>query len=383
MPHVVIVGGGLSGLATAFRLRSAAPHVAVTVLEPQARAGGNVGTDDRDGFRVERGPNGFLDNKPAMLRLCHDAGLGGRLIPGSEGARTNRYVFVGGKLRKLPRGLLGLLTTPLLSLRGKLALLSEPFRRTPAPAGESVAEFVTRRAGRETADMFADALVTGIHGGDPAQLSVAAAFPRLPPHGARPRQHHPRLHARREAEEARRPAARRAAARAAADVVVPRGAGAAHRHPGRTAGRRREGGVAVRRVRAARRAGWVVRGRRGGTPGRRTRWCWPPRPTRQAEMLEDLDPALAGEIAGIPYNRIAVVAVGYRRGRLPGPLDGFGYIVAAEHPPRPARRAVVLVDLPGPRRPAWCCCAPCAAAATGPRSRTGPTTGWWTRCMRE
>src|SRR5262249_12790522 len=73
------------------------------------------------------------------------------------------------------------LTTPLLSLRGKWKLLTEPWRKTvPPQAEESVQQFVTRRAGKEAADVFADALVTGIHGGDPALLSVAATFPRLP-----------------------------------------------------------------------------------------------------------------------------------------------------------------------------------------------------------
>ena len=116
-----------------------------------------------------------------MPQLCSDLGLADRLVAGSEAARKKRYLFLGGKLQQLPGGPLGLLTTPMLSLRGKWQLLTEPFRRRRTDgAEESVAEFVTRRAGRQAADIFADALVTGIHGGDPKLLSVAAAFPRLP-----------------------------------------------------------------------------------------------------------------------------------------------------------------------------------------------------------
>ena len=181
MPHVVIVGGGLTGLTVAFRLKQFAPGTAVTVLEPRDRPGGNVVTEEHRGFRVEGGPNGFLDRTPAVPDLVRDLGLSDRLVAASDGSRKNRYVFVGNRLRKLPGGPLGLLTTPLLSLRGKWTLLTEPWRKSKPPQEEeSVAEFVTRRAGKEAADIFADALVTGIHVGDPALLSVAAAFPRLP-----------------------------------------------------------------------------------------------------------------------------------------------------------------------------------------------------------
>ena len=181
MPNIVIVGGGLTGLSVAFRLKQLAPELSLAVLEPRDRPGGNVGTEEHRGFRVERGPNGFLDRTPAVPDLVRDLGISERLLAASEGSRKNRYLFVGGKLRKLPAGPLGLIATPLLSLRGKWQLVTEPWRKSTPPAGdESIQDFASRRAGKEVADVFADALVTGIHGGDPALLSVAAAFPRLP-----------------------------------------------------------------------------------------------------------------------------------------------------------------------------------------------------------
>ena len=86
MNRVVVVGGGISGLALAYQLEQQLPDAEVLVLEERPRVGGAVGTDERDGFRVETGPNGFLDNKPALRDLCHDLGLEGQLVPASEAA---------------------------------------------------------------------------------------------------------------------------------------------------------------------------------------------------------------------------------------------------------------------------------------------------------
>ncbi len=83
-PRVVIIGAGVSGLATAYRLGQARPGVAVTVLEADGRPGGKVWTEERDGFRLEWGPNGFLDGKPHVARLCRDLGLAGELVAASE-----------------------------------------------------------------------------------------------------------------------------------------------------------------------------------------------------------------------------------------------------------------------------------------------------------
>ncbi|HZT81441.1 MAG TPA: protoporphyrinogen oxidase, partial [Gemmataceae bacterium] len=179
MPNVVIVGGGISGLALAYRLQQANPAAEITLLERNDRPGGTVWTERHDGFQVECGPNGFLDTKPATLDLCRDLGLGDRLVAASEAASRNRYLLLGGRLRRLPTGPLGFLTTDVLSLRGKLAVLAEPFRRRGRGGDESVDAFARRRLGNEAADVLVDAFVTGIFAGDPKRLSVRAAFPRL------------------------------------------------------------------------------------------------------------------------------------------------------------------------------------------------------------
>ncbi len=177
---VVIVGGGVSGLSLAYRLHQARPSLKLTVLEKNPKVGGNIGTRDRQGYRVERGPNGFLDAKPHTMELCADLGLKPQLIAASEGARKNRYVLKDGKIQALPSSLMSFIRSPLLSWRGKLSLLMEKYRKPRTDLEEeSIRDFASRRAGREVADLLADALVTGIHAGDPALLSVKATFPRM------------------------------------------------------------------------------------------------------------------------------------------------------------------------------------------------------------
>ena len=341
MVQVATVGGGLSGLATAFRLRRLRPDVSLVVLEGRDRAGGNIGTENHAGFVVDTGPNGFRDRTPSVPQLCRDLGLGDRLVAASEAARKNRFLFLNGKLTKMPGGPFGLLGSSLLSIRGKWKLFTEPWRRRRSGGPEeSVAEFVTRRAGREAAEIFADALVTGIHAGDPKLLSVAAAFPRLPLFEA-------------EAGSIIKGfmrAAKRRRADAAARGELPPG-------PMRMWSFR-EGLQTMTDALAAQLGKAVQTSARASTLTRNpdSRWTlgvedgrtWSadaivlasPAP-EQAALLGAFDESLAVEIAAIRYNRIAVVALGYRKADCPVPADGFGYIA-----PQNTRRDVLGVQ--------WC-----------------------------
>src|SRR5438046_1491793 len=100
MPSVVIVGAGISGLSLAYRLQQRIPDLKITVLERRDRPGGTMWTERRDGFQVEIGPNGFLDNKSSTLDLCRDLGLGDRLLAASEAAGRNRYLVLDGSVWK-------------------------------------------------------------------------------------------------------------------------------------------------------------------------------------------------------------------------------------------------------------------------------------------
>ena len=344
MQHVAIVGAGLSGLAVAFRLYQLTTGVRITVLESRDRTGGNIATLSREGFRVEAGPNGFLDSKPGMLKLCRDVGLGHRLIAASEGSRKNRFVFLDGKVQKLPGSPLGILSTGLLSVSGKIALLREPFRAKPrAAVEESVAAFARRRFGREAADVFVDALVTGIHAGDPEALSVAAAFPRLVQMEAASgsvlrgflaaaKLKKAEAHARGEKPAPTRMWSFDDGLQVLVDALRSLIDSSIHT------------GVSVKSLvptsRGVHPHGYAVHG--DGTD------VWPADavvlacpPHEQARMLAEHFPAVSLPLSQIPSNRVAVVALGYRREDAPNAPDGFGYIA-----PQNTKRDVLGVQ--------WC-----------------------------
>jgi oxygen-dependent protoporphyrinogen oxidase len=327
MPSIVIVGGGLSGLALAYRLQHAAPHVAITLLEKAGRPGGKIHTESRDGFRVEWGPNGFLDTKPTTAALCRDLGLGDRLVAASEAAARNRYLFLRGRLQRLPDSFGSFLRSPVLSWRGKWRLLTERFSAPKRDGGdESIDAFARRRAGDEVADVLADAFVTGIHAGDPKRLSLRATFPRLA-----------------EMEERHGSVLKGFAAAAKACRAEAKARGEVYQRPGKMwsfaeglqalidglrAALRTPPvlGAGARRVeRCDGRPAWVVRG--DGQDNWEADAVVLACPAyEQAGILADLDPGLAELIGGIAYNRVAVAALGYRREDVPFPLDGFGYL---------------------------------------------------------
>jgi oxygen-dependent protoporphyrinogen oxidase len=329
MPRIVVVGAGISGLALAFRLRRRQPGATITVLESAARAGGKIATETHDGFRVEVGPNGFLDTKPATLDLCRDLSLGPELITASESSRKNRFLFFDNRLQKLPGGPLGLLTTRLLSRRGKIDLIGEMFRKgRPAANDESVAAFFRRRLGRNAAAVLGDALVTGIHGGDPELLSVKAAFPRAAEmeaaHGSVIRGFLRTAKQKRRDAKARGDPPPKSGRMWSFRGGLQRMIDALVEH----LPKKPVFGASVRRVERTD-AGWTVRGDgQDAWPADAVVLACPA--DEQAAILADLDPDLANEIAGIAYNRIAVVAAGYRQADVPRVPDGFGYI-APQH----------------------------------------------------
>lgn len=340
MKRVVIVGGGLSGLAAAFRIRQAHPTYSVTLLEAKPRLGGNIGTDHIDGFTVERGPNGLFDAKPHALQLCRDLGLGDRLIPASEGSRKNRFLFVNGELHRLPGGPLGLLFSPVISFRGKLRMFTEPFRRRPksVPDDESVAAFARRRFGRRAADVFVDALVTGIHAGDPERLSVTAAFPRLPQFE---REHGSVFNGILQAAKARKMAARdrgekpaptrlwsfREGLQVLIDAVAERLSGVVRTGVSVT-GLSQNGGE------------WVL-ATEGGESLTADAVILTTPADHQARLLTPLDAELGELVRGIRYCPVNVAVLGYREQDAPIRPDGFGYIA-----PQNTRRDVLGVQ--------WC-----------------------------
>ena len=176
--RVVIVGAGIAGLSIAWTIKRRSPGVDVVVLEHRARGGGNIRTEHIDGFVCEWGPDGFLDNAPATLELVRELGLTSRLLPSSDAARR-RFIFRKGQLTEVPTSLSAFLQTPLLSPRGKLRILFEPFASGRQDDDESILDFAKRRIGREAAEVFVDPMVSGVFAGDAETLSLKACFPRM------------------------------------------------------------------------------------------------------------------------------------------------------------------------------------------------------------
>ena len=193
--RVVVVGGGITGLATAHYLRrsAAAGRLDVVVLEAAPRPGGKLRTECRDGFLVEAGPDSFLTAKPAAVELCRELGLADALIPQLQ--PRGAYVLRRGRLVPIPAGMRlvhptrpwPLLRSPLLSPAGRLRALAHPLvpPRRDAGADQSVGAYVRRRYGAELLRVLGEPLLAGIHLADPWQLSLAATFPAL--HAAPPR----------------------------------------------------------------------------------------------------------------------------------------------------------------------------------------------------
>ncbi|MBK6472431.1 MAG: protoporphyrinogen oxidase [Betaproteobacteria bacterium] len=174
---VVVVGAGISGLVTAHRLKCAGWQV--QVLDANAQPGGVIGSIAHQGCLYERGPNSALDTTPLIGELVDALGLRAQWRQASDSS-NKRYVLRGGVLMALPTSPGAFFSTPLFSTSAKLALLREPFvPRCPAGAEESIAAFVRRRLGSEFLDYAIDPFVAGIYAGDPEQISVPAAFPKL------------------------------------------------------------------------------------------------------------------------------------------------------------------------------------------------------------
>ncbi len=177
MAHVIIVGGGMSGLSLAWYLKNMSRGWEITILEADSRVGGKAWTEKRDGFVIERGVNGVLDNKPSTLELA--AALGLRPLRSNDSSRI-RYVVRNGCLARLPASPGQFLSSPVLSWWGKLRLLCEPFIPPgQADIDESLADFARRRLGDEAYRYLIDPMASGIYAGNPERLSLKACFPRI------------------------------------------------------------------------------------------------------------------------------------------------------------------------------------------------------------
>lgn len=192
--RLVVVGGGITGLAAAQRLvdlrRQASPvesAIEIELVESSPQWGGVFGTEQIGDYTIERGADSFITNKPGAVQLAHRLGIEERLIsPNPEFQRS--LILHGGKTIPTPVGfnllapsrIWPMLTTPLLSWRGKVRLGFERFIPTQRDqTDESLASFVRRRFGQELLDRIVQPMVGGIYTADPERLSLQATLPRF------------------------------------------------------------------------------------------------------------------------------------------------------------------------------------------------------------
>jgi protoporphyrinogen/coproporphyrinogen III oxidase len=173
--NVCIIGGGISGLCAAYRLKKQGAQV--TLVEKNSEVGGNIKSEKVDGFLIEHGPNTALAT-PELYQLIKELGLVADVAT-ANGSAKKRYIVKNGTLALLPAGIKEFVTNRTFSVAAKLRVLREPFVTSKAPTDESISEFFTRRFGSEIVDYAVDPFISGIFAGDPARLSINHAFSRV------------------------------------------------------------------------------------------------------------------------------------------------------------------------------------------------------------
>jgi len=319
---LIVIGAGVSGLVAAYETQKRG--LAVGVLDAGDAPGGVIGTRQRDGFAYETGANSTLDTSPLLNELFAELGILEARRDASAVAST-RFIVKHGQLLALPTSPGAFFTTAAFTLGAKLRLFREPFiAPSPAQAEESIAAFVRRRLGNEFLDYAIDPFVSGIYAGDPEQISVPAAFPRL--HaleqkygslirgqimGARER--------RKSAEKAKNAAKSFSFAGGMRDLPTALARKLAHYQPGvrvTAIERRADGGFDVRALRAGVPAVFHARALVVAAPA-----------YAAARFVEPLSAPLRRALEAIEYAPVAVVASAYRREDVRHDLAGFGFLV--------------------------------------------------------
>ena len=330
MKRIVIAGGGISGLTLAYNLINENPDLQVDIFEADNRPGGKIWSDRTDGYLCEKGPNGFLDNKPKTLQLCKSLGI--------EPVRSNensakRFILSDNRLKALPKSPLSFIRSDLLSWPGKLRLLFE-LNAPKGPPDETVADFILRRLGSEALEKLIDPMCSGIYAGDPYKMSIKNCFPRIKEleqeHGSLIRA---LINIRKERK--------RQALQCAAECD-PQNKEEVSVAPGGTLTSFYDGLQTITDTLAAKlgthlKTGVSVHGisRENGiyqvytstntitadavviaTPAYAT-----------ADILRDFDEELSKALSGIPYPHLSVVCFGYKREKVSHPLNGFGFLV--------------------------------------------------------
>lgn len=340
--RIVIIGGGISGLAAAHRFveRNAQSkrELEILLIESQSRLGGIIRTERHDGFLLETGPDSFISEKPEALDLAKRIGLASRLIE-TNAAHRRSFIVREGKLHGVPEGFQLLapsrfwpfVTTGIFSWSGKARMaLDLVIPRRGATGGhddESLAQFVRRRLGQEALERMAQPMVGGIYTADPENLSLRATMPRFL---EMERNHRSLISAMWKQR-------RRAQGSEASGTSGPRYSlflsfdeGMQLLVDGITA---RLGSVSIRlktKVESLAFDGQMKRWKLNVGAGETISAeaiCLALPSYASAKLLRETNASLAAELEAIPYASTATINLAYKRSDIPHPLDGFGFVV--------------------------------------------------------
>ena len=319
---VIVVGAGISGLASAWGIQQQGARV--LVLEAGAQPGGCIATVREHGCLLESGPNSALDTTPLINQLLDALDIAGARITANPGAR-NRYILRDGKPHALPLSPFAFLTSPLFSIGAKSRLLREPFIvRGATDVEETVAAFVRRRLGPEFLDYAINPFVGGVYAGNPELLSLSAAFPRLyqleREHGSLIRGQLLGALARARGPEKSKHSAPTFAFREGMQTMTD----AMARHL------RIELGTQVVSVTPGDNGYTIIANTSGMRREFRARAVLLAVPAyAAANLVASIAPQAATALAEIPYPPVAVTHSVYSRSAIAHPLDGFGLLVPA------------------------------------------------------
>lgn len=323
---LLVVGGGIAGMAAARRARDLGARV--QVLEAGARAGGLLGTEHLDGCVVDRGPDSILTTKPAAIATALELGLADEVLR-TNPERRGAYVLCRGRMERIPAGfhvvapadLRALWRSPVLTLAGKVRASLEVLRRAPgqAPEDESLADFVRRHHGDEVLARLAQPIAGGIYGAAPHRLGLGSTMPRF--------RDVERAHGSVTRGLSRSAGAPSAGARYGAFINFRRGMATLPDAMAAELGERVWTGVGVTGIR---RGGdkWVVATEgRGLLEARRLVLACGAR--RIADWIAPLDAESAAHLRAIAFGSAAIVTLLYERRAIQRPLDAAGLVVPA------------------------------------------------------
>ena len=325
MRRVVVIGGGISGLAAAHRLHELDRGLDVTLLEASSRLGGTLQTDEHEGFLLERGPDSFISEKPEAVALAKRLGLESHLIETNPDQRRS-FIVRNGRLRPVPEGfqlmapsrLWPFLTTDIFSLTGKARMAADlilPRRSANGVADESLSSFVRRRLGCEALERMAQPMVGGIYTADPETLSLRATLPRFLD---MERDHRSLILAMLRKSRSQKGTS---GARYSLFLSFDRGMEVLVRALGKCETRLNTRVVAIERERRFK----IKTDKEEPIYADAVVIALPAYVA--ASLLANLNPALASQLNRIKYASTATINLGYRREAVRHPLNGFGFVV--------------------------------------------------------